>query len=66
MPNLKMIREELQPVERSQENPDMCGCHGNAWRSSSENSIFSQRHVILVLCAKFHANRVKTAEAKGK
>ena len=20
--------------------PDMCGCHGNAWRSSSENSIF--------------------------
>ena len=27
---------------------------------------FSQRHVISVLCAKFHANRVKTAEAKGK
>ena len=24
--------------------PDMCGCHGNAWRSSSENSIF---HVML-------------------
>ena len=46
--------------------PDMCGCHGNAWRSSSENSDFSQRHVISVLCAKFHANRVKTAEAKGK
>ena len=25
-----------------------------------------QRHLISVLCAKFHANRVKTAEAKGK
>ena len=26
---------------------------------------FSQRHVILVLCAKFHDNRVKTAEVTG-
>ena len=26
---------------------------------------FSQRHVILVLCAKFHDNRVTTAEVTG-
>ena len=26
---------------------------------------FSQRHVILVLCANFHDNRVKTAEVTG-
>ena len=27
---------------------------------------FTTPYVISVLCAKFHANRVKTAEAKGK
>ena len=33
--------------------PDMCGCHGNAWRSSSEYSIFhNAMPVISVLCAK--------------
>ena len=37
--------------------PDMCGCHGNAWHSSFEKSMF-HKYVTLVLCAKFHANRV--------
>ena len=44
----------------------MCGCHGNAWHSSSENAIFHNA-MLYWSCvrAKFHDNLVKTAEVTG-